>query len=107
MENLYIWLQKSNIKSNLAKTEAKTIDDLFNLAFDNSYLYELDLHLREKAIEKFSQISVKNLKLFYNLDNRIIYNHTIPSGNTYRILKKYEQQKCQTMFGFFIGKTTL
>ena len=69
------------------------IDDLFNLAFDNNYLYDLDLHLREKAIEKFSQISIKNLKLFYNLDNRIIYKQTIPSGNTYRILKKYNLEK--------------
>ena len=52
----------------------ETIDDLFDLAFNNDYLYELDLQLREKAISKFSEIKINNLKLFYNLDNRIIYN---------------------------------
>lgn len=46
------------------------IDDLFNLAFNDDFLYELDLQLREKAIKKFSQIKLDNLKLFYNLDNR-------------------------------------
>lgn len=53
-----------------------SIDDLFNLAFNDDYLYELDLQLREKAISKFSQINIDNLKLFYNLDNRIIYRAT-------------------------------
>jgi EAL domain-containing protein (putative c-di-GMP-specific phosphodiesterase class I) len=70
-----------------------SIDDLFNLAFNNNYLYELDLQLREKAIKKFSTISIANIKLFYNLDNRIIYDHTLPYGNTYKILKKYNLDK--------------
>ena len=70
-----------------------SIDDLFNLAFNNNYLYELDLQLREKAIKKFSTISIANVKLFYNLDNRIIYDHTLPYGNTYKILKKYNLDK--------------
>ena len=53
-----------------------TIDDLFDLAFSNDYLYEFDLLLREKAISKFAKIDIANLKLFYNLDNRIIYNRS-------------------------------
>ena len=46
-----------------------SIDDLFNYAFNSNYLYELDLQLREKAIKKFSEIPITNLKLFYNLLN--------------------------------------
>ena len=54
-----------------------TIDDLFDLAFNENFLYEFDLLLREKAIKKFSNIQIDNLKLFYNLDNRIIYNKSL------------------------------
>ncbi len=75
-----------------------SIDDLFNLAFNDDYLYELDLQLREKAISKFSQINIDNLKLFYNLDNRIIYNKQYSQGNTAKILKKYNLNKDRVCF---------
>ncbi|AXX93927.1 MULTISPECIES: GGDEF domain-containing protein [Arcobacter] len=75
-----------------------SIDDLFNLAFNDDYLYELDLQLREKAISKFSQINIDNLKLFYNLDNRIIYNKKYSQGNTAKILKKYNLTKDRVCF---------
>ncbi|PUE63494.1 GGDEF domain-containing protein [Arcobacter caeni] len=74
------------------------IDDLFNMAFNDDYLYELDLQLREKAIKKFSNIKIENLKLFYNLDNRIIYNKTFSYGNTSKILKKYKLNKSVICF---------
>ena len=45
--------------------KVSTIDDLFDLVFNENYLYEFDLELREKAIEKFAKIDIKNLKLFY------------------------------------------
>lgn len=69
------------------------IDELFDKAFNDDYLYELDLKLREKAISKFSKIKISNLKLFYNLDNRIIYNKNYSSGNTENILNKYNLKK--------------
>ena len=69
------------------------IDDLFDAAFNDDYLYELDLQLREKAIQKFSEIEIDNLRLFYNLDNRIIYNKNLSAGNTSKILKKYKLNK--------------
>ena len=69
------------------------IDDLFDKAFNDDFLYELDLQLREKAISKFSNIDIENLKLFYNLDNRIIYNKKYSQGNTANILKKYNLDK--------------
>jgi diguanylate cyclase (GGDEF)-like protein len=74
------------------------IDDLFNMAFNDDYLYELDLQLREKAIKKFSNIAIENLRLFYNLDNRIIYNKNLSSGNTSKILKKYKLNKSVICF---------
>ena len=74
------------------------IDDLFDLAFNDDYLYELDLQLREKAISKFSKIKINNLKLFYNLDNRIIYNKNYSQGNTAKILNKYNLNKDSIYF---------
>jgi diguanylate cyclase (GGDEF)-like protein len=74
------------------------IDDLFNMAFNDDYLYELDLQLREKAIQKFSEIEIDNLRLFYNLDNRIIYNKNFSMGNTSKILKKYKLNKNNICF---------
>lgn len=78
--------------------KVSTIDDLFDLVFNENYLYEFDLELREKAIEKFAKIDIKNLKLFYNLDNRIIYNKSYSQGNTERILKKYNLTKDRIFF---------
>lgn len=74
------------------------IDDLFDKAFNDDFLYELDLQLREKAISKFSNIDIENLKLFYNLDNRIIYNKKYSQGNTANILKKYKLDKNRICF---------
>ena len=74
------------------------IDDLFDLVFSNDYLYEFDLLLREKAIKKFANINIPNLKLFYNLDNRIIYNKNYSSGNTQKILTKYNLSKDKIIF---------
>ena len=75
-----------------------TIDELFDLAFSDEYLYELDLKLREKAINKFAKLEQKNLKLFYNLDNRIIYNKNYSQGNTEKILEKYNLSKDTVVF---------
>lgn len=85
----------------------ESIDDLFDLAFNNEYLYDLDLQLREKAISKFSKIKINNLKLFYNLDNRIIYNKSYSSGNTARILNKYNLNKDSIYFELSEKGTTI
>ena len=74
------------------------IDDLFDKAFNDDFLYELDLQLREKAISKFSNIEIENLKIFYNLDNRIIYNKKYTQGNTAKILDKYKLDKNRICF---------
>lgn len=64
------------------------IHDIFDLAYEENYLYEFDLLLREKAIEKFSKISIENLQLYYNLDNRTIHAKNYTKGNTKKIPKK-------------------
>ena len=69
------------------------IHSLFDLAFKDDYLYQLDLLLRDKAIEKYSKIDIENLQLFYNLDNRIIYTKNYTKGNTKKILSKYNLDK--------------
>ena len=78
--------------------KVSSIDDLFDLVFNENYLYEFDLELRKKAIEKFSKIGIKNLKLFYNLDNRIIYNKNYSQGNTEKILKEHNLTKDKIVF---------
>jgi len=83
------------------------IHDLFDMAFDSDLLYELDLKLREKAIEKFINIDIENLRLFYNLDNRIIYNKTFCPGNTSKILEKYNLNKNVICFELSEKGTTI
>ncbi|MFZ2967625.1 MAG: GGDEF domain-containing protein [Sulfuricurvum sp.] len=68
----------------------ETIFAFFDHLFDHNVLYAFDLALREKVIAKFCTISFHHdIKLFYNLDNRLFEIHDAPRGNTSRILKKY------------------
>ncbi|RXJ97680.1 GGDEF domain-containing protein [Arcobacter sp. CECT 8986] len=66
----------------------KTIPDLFDNFFDKQVLYKVDLILRKKAFEKFNHIKIENLKLFYNLDNRLLFMPDFKEGNTSLILKE-------------------
>ncbi len=81
--------------------EAGGFYSVFNLldeAFQNSYLYQLDLELRMKSFEKFSKIPINGLHLFYNIDNRILYMPDYKNGNTDKILKKYNIKKDKICF---------
>jgi len=50
-----------------------SIRDLFDTAFSDQCLVEVDLLLREKALRKFRSIWFhESIKLFYNLDNRLV-----------------------------------
>ncbi len=75
-----------------------SIFNLFDEAFHDGVLYQLDLELRLKAVEKFSKIEIRNLNLFYNLDNRILYMPDFKVGNTEQILKKFNLTKEQICF---------
>lgn len=88
-----IYAVEALIRNVIDNNGLKSIDGLFNLAYNEDFLYQLDLYLREKAIKKFSRIEVENLKLFYNLDNRIIYSPHLSSNNTETILGKYNLDK--------------
>ncbi|WP_294879857.1 EAL domain-containing protein, partial [Sulfurimonas sp. RIFOXYB12_FULL_35_9] len=53
-------------------------------------LYSFDLKLRKKALKKFITIEgYENIKLFYNLDNRLLEMPNFSNGNTNRLLSRY------------------
>lgn len=59
------------------------IRSIFDEAYDEGLLYHADVLLRCKAIRKFASIpGSKQLKLFYNLDNRCITMPGYQPGNT-------------------------
>lgn len=66
------------------------IQEVFDCAFEDGILYQVDIELRRKAIKKFKEIQCEHIQLFYNLDNRIIYNTNGHQGQTKDILKEYD-----------------
>ncbi len=66
----------------------QSIPDLFDNFFEKKILYKVDLLLRRKAIEKFKYIKIENIKLFYNLDNRLLFMPDFEKGNTTKILQE-------------------
>ena len=83
---------------NTDKLGFKSIFDFFDKAYEYGILYKLDLTLREKAIEKFLKINLDDIKLFYNLDNRILLMPDYEIGNTEKILKKFNLSKDRFIF---------
>jgi len=75
-----------------------SIFNLFDEAFHDAMLYQLDLELRALALKKFSQIPIKNLQMFYNLDNRIMYMPNFTTGNTSNILDNLNFDKKSICF---------
>jgi len=63
-----------------------SIFNLFDNAFHDGVLYQLDLELRYLALLKFSKLSYKNIQLFYNIDIRLQYLPDFTHGNTAIIL---------------------
>lgn len=76
--------------------EAGGYDSIFSL-FDDAYndevLYQLDIELRKKALNKFVTIQCEHLQLFYNLDNRVLYMADFSQGNTSLILQSLNLDK--------------
>lgn len=75
-----------------------SIFNCFDEAFQNGYLYQLELKLREKALQKFSRLKFDNLQLFYNVDSRIMYMPDYTKGNTSELLNKYNLSKKNICF---------
>lgn len=68
----------------------ESIESFFDRLFEDNTLYTFDLVLREKVIKKFCTIYFHHeIKLFYNLDNRLFGMADFSEGNTSRILKRY------------------
>jgi len=70
-----------------------SIINCFDEAFNQGILYEFDLQLRQKAIEKYSSLDTNSIQLFFNIDNRLLYMPDYSSGNTEQILEKYNLDK--------------
>ncbi|MDD2783770.1 MAG: GGDEF domain-containing protein [Sulfuricurvum sp.] len=67
-----------------------SIASFFDRLYEENILYTFDLRLREKVIEKFSLIEgYENIKLFYNIDNRVLEMTNFSKGNTVHILRRY------------------
>jgi len=75
-----------------------SIFSLFDEAFHDGVLYQLDLELRQIAFKKFSKINIDNIQLFYNLDNRLLYMPDFSHGNTSRILEQLSIDKKSICF---------
>ncbi|MDC7226006.1 MAG: EAL and GGDEF domain-containing protein [Spirochaetales bacterium] len=66
-----------------------SIQNLFNEAYADEVLYSLDLHLREKALSAlYSNPAFAGMKLFYNIDNRVLEMPNYNQGNTEKFLKE-------------------
>lgn len=67
-----------------------TIASFFDRLYEENILYTFDLRLREKVIEKFCMIEgYENIKLFYNIDNRVLDMSNFSKGNTSLILRRH------------------
>jgi len=76
-----------------------SIFSLFDEVYKDNILYAFDIELREKALKKFTQIAgYKDIKLFYNLDNRLFEMPDFTHGNTKKILKQYGLKKSNLCF---------
>ncbi|MFT7004198.1 MAG: diguanylate cyclase (GGDEF)-like protein [Sulfurimonas sp.] len=72
----------------------ESIFSLFDAVYKEGLLYSFDLELRKKTIEKFTHISIyEDIKLFYNLDNRLFEMPNFVQGNTKKILQEYNIKK--------------
>jgi EAL domain-containing protein (putative c-di-GMP-specific phosphodiesterase class I)/GGDEF domain-containing protein len=68
----------------------QSIQDLFDSAFQQKTLFQVESALREKAVAKFTSIPFhKKLKLFFNIDNRVLHMPDYSSVSTARILERH------------------
>ena len=76
-----------------------SIFELFDDVYKDNLLYSFDIKLRKKTFKKFITIDgYKDIKLFYNLDNRVLEMPNFKNGNTIKLLKKYSIDKSNICF---------
>jgi EAL domain-containing protein (putative c-di-GMP-specific phosphodiesterase class I) len=84
---------------NVDRLGYSSIHHFFDTAYSHGLLYAVDLLLREKAIKKFAQLANSAaIKLFYNLDNRLLEMKDYASGNTEAILEAFNVDKSALCF---------
>ncbi|MGB6328121.1 MAG: EAL domain-containing protein [Halarcobacter sp.] len=71
----------------------KSIQDFFDYLYKEQILFKFDILLREKAIKKFKKIDIKKIKLFYNIDNRILSMPDFQVGLTSKLLEAEELEQ--------------
>lgn len=77
----------------------ESIARFFDEAYNRGILYTFDIALREKVIKKFTTLEDHtNIKLFINLDNRLLEMPNFTKGNTAKLLKKYNMHKEMVCF---------
>lgn len=80
-----------------------SIDALFDSAFKEHFLFQLDILLREKAMLKFQSIPFyPTIKLFYNYDPRTMLEDDYQPFTTEQLLKRYRIK--EDMFCFEISE---
>jgi diguanylate cyclase (GGDEF)-like protein len=75
-----------------------SIGAFFDQAFYDGVLYQLDIRLRKKALEKFSKITPEGIRLFYNLDTRITRMEDYERGYTEKLIEDFSLAKDQICF---------
>ncbi len=60
---------------------------LFDYAYKEGFLFELDMKLREMVIYEFLENFKMGQRLFFNLDSRVIYSKNYKKGETLKILE--------------------
>ena len=79
---------------NVHEAGFESIDSLFDAAFNEKILFDLEIKLRHKALEKFCQVPFyREVKLFYNLDNRTTMMSNFKPGMTAPILETFDLPK--------------
>ncbi len=74
----------------------ETIESVFDRAYHDKYLIQFEFMLMEKAVAKFSQLETSDhIKLFYNMDNRIIQMSEYQPDKTLNLLHKYNIEQNQ------------
>ena len=70
-----------------------SIANFFDEAYNDGVLYQVDLSLRLKMLKKYSKIDIENVRLFYNIDYRIMNMPDFTIGNTQEIFEHLKLDK--------------
>lgn len=75
---------------NIKSAGFSSINALFDLAYENKVLHQVDLILRRKAIQKFASLRRMNReKLFFNVDRRVLDSSDYQQGTTANMLREF------------------